>query len=173
MSRKVWLTAEGRDHRCRDGGCLPPFQPAKPDGLVTLLRFLLVVDPAPLVVETKTGQQSYTIEIADREAERERGLMFRETMDDGHGMLFVFEATQQVAFWMRNTPLPLDMVFIGQDGIVSDIRYGEPMSETIVEPPVPVRFVLELKAGIAEKADIKRGDRIRHPAIDKVTGAAD
>jgi uncharacterized membrane protein (UPF0127 family) len=47
------------------------------------------------------------------------------------------------------------------------------MSETIVEPPVPVRFVLELKAGIAEKADIKRGDRIRHPAIDKVTGSAD
>ena len=58
---------------------------------------LLPTDPAPLVVETKTGKKSFTIEIADSEDERERGLMFRETMDDGHGMLFVFEATQRLA----------------------------------------------------------------------------
>jgi uncharacterized membrane protein (UPF0127 family) len=133
---------------------------------------LLPTDPAPLVVETKTGKKSFTIEIADSEDERERGLMFRETMDDGHGMLFVFEATQRLAFWMKNTPLALDLIFIGQDGTINFIGQGEPMSETAVGPPDPNRFVLELKAGIAEKAGIESGDRIWHPAIDKVSGAA-
>ncbi len=170
MSRKIWLTA-GAIVAVMVAAVLHFSLQSPPVG--GNVAMLLAVDPAPLVVETKTGEQSYTIEIADSEAERERGLMFRETMDDGHGMLFVIEATQQVAFWMRSTPLPLDMVFIGQDGIVADIGRGKPMSETIVEASVPVRFVLELKAGIAEKAGIKRGDRIHHPAIDKVTGAVD
>jgi uncharacterized membrane protein (UPF0127 family) len=98
--------------------------------------------------------------------------MFRETMDDGHGMLFVFQATQRQAFWMKNTPLALDLIFIGQDGVVNFVGRGEPMSEAVVGSPDPSRFVLELKAGIAEKAGIENGARIRHPAIDKVTGAA-
>jgi uncharacterized membrane protein (UPF0127 family) len=133
---------------------------------------LLPVDPAPLVVETRAGKKSFTIEVADSEAERERGLMFREAMDDGHGMLFVFQATQRQAFWMKNTPMALDLIFIGQDGIVNFVGRGEPMSEAVVGSPDPTRFVLELKAGIAEKAGIEKGARVRHPAIDKVTGAA-
>lgn len=133
---------------------------------------LLPVDPAPLVVETKAGEKSFTIEVADTAEERERGLMFREAMDDGHGMLFVFQATQRQAFWMKNTPLALDLIFIGQNGVVNFVGRGEPMSEAVVGSPDPSRFVLELKAGIAEKAGIENGARIRHPAIDKVTGAA-
>ena len=125
----------------------------------------LPVDPAPLVAVTAGGERSFTIEIADDQSERSAGLMFRESMDDDHGMLFVFPETRPIAFWMKNTPMPLDLIFIGQDGIIRDILPGEPFSEAQIAPDEPVRFVLELKRGTAEKAGIKDGDLVRHPAI--------
>jgi uncharacterized membrane protein (UPF0127 family) len=127
----------------------------------------LPVDPAQLVAETADGERSFTIEIADDPSERSAGLMFRETMDDDHGMLFVFSETKPVAFWMKNTPMPLDIVFIGEDGKVLDVLPGEPFSEALVSPgtTVLVRYVLELKRGVAEKSGIKDGDILRHPAI--------
>ena len=66
---------------------------------------------------------------------------------------------------MKNTPMPLDLIFIGQDGMIRDILPGEPFSEALIAPGEPVRFVLELKRGTAEKAGIKDGDLVRHPAI--------
>jgi uncharacterized membrane protein (UPF0127 family) len=129
-------------------------------------HMVLPTDPAPLVAETQSGQQRFSIEIADEERERAAGLMFRTEMQDSHGMLFVFEATRPVGFWMKNTPMPLDLVFIGEDGRVRAVLPGEPFSEALITPDVPVRFVLELKRGIAQKAGIAPGDRIRHPAID-------
>jgi uncharacterized membrane protein (UPF0127 family) len=126
----------------------------------------LPVDPAPLIVETATGERSFRIEVADDQSERSAGLMFRETMNDDHGMLFVFEQTQPVGFWMKNTPMPLDLLFVGQDGKVRDILPGEPFSEAPISPGEPVRFVLEFKRGTAEKAGIRKGDTLRHPAID-------
>ncbi|MBA3449305.1 MAG: DUF192 domain-containing protein [Pseudaminobacter sp.] len=132
---------------------------------------MLPVDARPLVAETDAGERAFTIEIADDQAERGAGLMFRETMEDDHGMLFVFEQTQPVGFWMSNTPMPLDLIFIGQDGIVRDIKQGEPLSEALIAPDEPVRFVLELKAGAADRAGIEDGDLIRHPAIDAAAEA--
>lgn len=126
----------------------------------------LPVEPTPLVAETASGERSFTIEIADDNSERSAGLMFRETMDDDHGMLFVFPETREVAFWMKNTPMPLDLVFIAQDGKIRGIRPGEPFSEAPISPGVPVRFVLELKRGIAERTGLKDGVMLRHPAID-------
>jgi uncharacterized membrane protein (UPF0127 family) len=126
----------------------------------------LPVDPAPLVAETAAGERSFTIEIADDTSERSAGLMFRESMDDDHGMLFVFPETRDLAFWMKNTPMPLDLIFIGEDGGVRAVLPGEPFSEAEISPGEPARFVLELKRGTAEKAGIKDGDTIRHPAID-------
>ena len=130
----------------------------------------LPVDPAPLVAQTAAGERSFTIEIADDQSERSTGLMFRETMDDDHGMLFVFPETKEVGFWMKNTPMPLDLIFIGQDGIIRDILPGEPFSEALIAPGEPIRFVLELKRGTAEKAGIKDGDTVRHPAIGQAAG---
>ena len=133
---------------------------------------ILPVDPPPLVAETPQGEKRVTIEVADEMAERSAGLMFRETMADDHGMLFVFERTQPVGFWMRNTPMPLDLIFIGQDGLVKAVKPGEPMSEATITPGEPVRFVLEFKRGTAERAGITRGTELRHPLIDQAAGAA-
>lgn len=130
----------------------------------------LPIDPAPLVVLTDGGERTFSVEIADEPAERQQGLMHREDMNDDHGMLFVFGETQQVGFWMKDTPLALDLIFIGQDGRIRAIRRGEPLSLATISPGVPVRFVLELKAGIAAGLGIEDGDRVRHPAIDGVSG---
>jgi uncharacterized protein len=133
----------------------------------------LPVDATPLVAETAGGERSFTIEVADDQSERSAGLMFRETMDDDHGMLFVFQETRPVGFWMKNTPMPLDIVFIGEDGKVLDVLPGEPFSEALVSPgtTTQVRYVLELKRGIAEKAGIKDGGTMRHPVIARTAGA--
>ncbi|MEO5759965.1 MAG: DUF192 domain-containing protein [Mesorhizobium sp.] len=133
-------------------------------------EMILPVDPAPLVAVTKSGDRSFSVEVADNEAEREAGLMYREQMADDHGMLFVFEATREVNFWMKNTPMPLDLIFVGQDGKIRAIKQGEPQSEAVISPGEPVRFVLELKAGTAARDGIENGDLLRHPAIGTASG---
>ena len=133
---------------------------------------ILAVDPDPLIVQTAQGARSFTVEIADDPGERERGLMFREQMDDSHGMLFVFEDQREVGFWMKNTPMPLDLIFIAQDGTIKAVKQGQPFSEAVISPGVPVRFVLELKAGMAANNDIVDGDKARHRAINQAPGAA-
>ena len=133
---------------------------------------ILPVDPTPLVVATKDGDRSFSIEVADTDAEREAGLMYRQGMADDHGMLFVFEMQRQVGFWMKNTPMPLDLLFIAQDGTIKAIKQGESFSEAVISPGVPVRFVLELKAGIAGKNGIVDGEKARHRAINQAAGAA-
>jgi uncharacterized membrane protein (UPF0127 family) len=125
----------------------------------------LPVHPEPLVVETKGGERSFTIEVADDPAERERGLMFRESMADDHGMLFVFERERDVGFWMKNTPMPLDLIFISGEGTIKAIRRGQPFSESLITAGLPVRFVLELKAGTALANGIATGDKVRHKVI--------
>lgn len=142
--------------------------PAAADGRAMLLP----VDPEPLVIETGEGERSFTIEVADDPVERERGLMFRESMGDAHGMLFVFEEQRDVGFWMKDTPMPLDLIFIAQDGTVKAIKQGEPFSEAVISPGQPVRFVLELKAGTAAKNDVVDGDKVRHKAISQAPGPA-
>ncbi|MBD0414981.1 DUF192 domain-containing protein [Oryzicola mucosus] len=127
----------------------------------------LPADPAPLVIQTQNGDKSFTIEIADEAGERAMGLMYRTDLSDDEGMLFVFGQTQPLSFWMKNTPLPLDLIFIGRDGRIRDIKQGQPFSEAPISPSEPARFVLELKAGTADKNGIKRGDLLRHPAIQQ------
>jgi uncharacterized membrane protein (UPF0127 family) len=130
----------------------------------------LPVDPAPLIAETGAGQRRFSIEIADEPHERAAGLMFREEMPDNHGMLFVFPHTWPVAFWMKNTPMPLDLVFVGEDGRVLAVLPGVPYSEASIGPGVLSRFVLELKRGTAAANGIVPGVRLRHPLIDRIAG---
>lgn len=147
--------------------------------LVTILAFgawrmagsaeeplLLPVDPVPLVIETQDGPVEFSIEIADDPDERERGLMFRQQLDANHGMLFVFDRTGRQSFWMRNTPVPLDLLFISENGRIVAIQPGEPFSLAPISPLNPVRFVLELHRGTAIDKGIAVGLRVRHPALN-------
>ncbi|WP_027166463.1 DUF192 domain-containing protein [Mesorhizobium sp. WSM3224] len=165
MAYRNWLTAGAL---CAAIVFCAYFSGLKP-GLADAM--LLPTDRTPLVVSTGSGDRSFSIEIADTSAEREAGLMFREDMADDHGMLFVFERTGEVDFWMKNTPMALDLVFVGQDGRIKAIKRGEPESEAIISPGQPVRFVLELKSGTAAKDGIKEGDLLRHPAIGTGAGS--
>lgn len=131
---------------------------------------LLPTDPAPLVVQTAAGELRFSIEVADEPQERQRGLMFRRSMGDNYGMLFVFSESRRLGFWMQNTPMPLDLLFIGEDGRVRAIEQGEPFSTDTISPDVSAQFVLELKAGTAQKVGIAIGDRLHHPAIDAIAG---
>ena len=168
MSRSIWLAAGVIIAAIAAAGIYFVFNAAT---IADSRAMRLPVDPAPLVAETSSGERSFTIEVADDLSERSRGLMFRETMADDHGMLFVFEQTQEVGFWMKDTPMPLDLVFIAQDGRVRGVLPGEPFSEALISPGEPVRFVLELKRGTAEKTGIKNGDLIRHPLIGGAAGS--
>jgi uncharacterized membrane protein (UPF0127 family) len=131
----------------------------------------LPVQTVKLVAETAAGERSFSIEVADEPSEQERGLMFREDMPDDRGMLFDLGTTRQASFWMENTPMPLDLLFIGEDGRVRAILPGQPFSRAAISPGVPVRFVLELKQGTSVKNGIAPGDRLRHPVIDAVAGS--
>jgi hypothetical protein len=106
----------------------------------------------------------FNVEVARNDAQRARGLMFRQSMPQDQGMLFDFERDQMVTMWMKNTYLSLDMVFIFADGRVHRIETRtEPESEKMVSSGVPVRAVLELNANVTNRLGLKPGDRIVHP----------
>jgi uncharacterized membrane protein (UPF0127 family) len=132
---------------------------------------MLPVHMAKLAVDTRSGVKLFSIEIADESSEQERGLMFRTDMPDDRGMLFPLNVTREASFWMENTPMPLDLLFIGDDGRVKAILKGQPFSRAPISPGVPVRFVLELKEGISARNGIEPGDRLRHPVIDAIVGS--
>ncbi|MBX6329652.1 MAG: DUF192 domain-containing protein [Pseudolabrys sp.] len=117
-----------------------------------------------LEIATRTGVHVFAVEIADTEPERERGLMYRRSLPDGQGMLFDFHREQEVGFWMKNTYIPLDMIFIRGDGTILRIAENtEPLSTRLIPSGGPVRAVLEVKAGTARKFDIRAGDRVAFP----------
>ena len=117
-----------------------------------------------LVIVTATGTHQFRVEVMRTEPERERGLMFRRYLPQDRGMLFDFEIERPVAMWMKNTYVPLDMVFIGRAGkIVGFAENTEPLSEKVIASGVPAYSVLELNAGIASKIGLKVGDIVRHP----------
>ena len=124
-----------------------------------------------LSVETSTGVYPYQVEIADTDESRSRGLMFRREVAAGTGMLFDMGVTRDVAFWMHNTFVPLDIVFISDKGKVVSIAHdARPQSDTRISSQSPVRFVLELPTPEAKRIGLAVGDHVRHPAIDAVLG---
>jgi len=119
-----------------------------------------------LVIDTAAGTVSFVVELADDDAERSRGLMFRERLGPNAGMLFDFKREQHVSFWMKNTLIPLDMFFIKSDGrIVRIAKRTVPHSEQGIPSTEPVQAVLETNAGVADRYGIKAGDVVRHPVF--------
>ena len=122
-----------------------------------------------LVVTTDTGDRVFQVEIADEPQERSKGLMFRRQMAKEHGMLFDYGEEQPASFWMRNTYLPLDMIFVKADGTVESIaERTTPMSERSVTSQGPVRYVLEINGGLSDELGIEPGDKLSGPALDPV-----
>jgi hypothetical protein len=122
----------------------------------------------PLAIATRGGPQRFDVEVMRNDAERARGLMFRRSMAPNHGMLFDFERVEPVAMWMKNTYLPLDMLFIRADGTVARVAADtEPLSTATILSGEPVLAVLELNAGTAARLGIRPGDRVDHPLFRK------
>jgi uncharacterized protein len=145
---------------------------AAPATLVIALS-VLQADLAPaaelqtLEIASKTGVHAFQVEMAITPEEKEHGLMFRRELPEGQGMLFDFMVDQPVAFWMKNTYIPLDMIFIRGDGRILRIAENtEPMSERNIPSGGPVRAVLEVIAGTAKKFGIAAGDRVAGSIFD-------
>ncbi len=112
------------------------------------------------------GKARFAVEIADDEAERARGLMFREDLPSSAGMLFVYDRPQSVAFWMKNTLIPLDMVFIGPEGRVNAVHANAaPGDLTPIPGPDNTIMVLEIGGGLAARLGLGEGAELHHPAI--------
>lgn len=137
--------------------------------LLTGLTLFVCVAPAragnALTIETVAGAtHRFTVELAVSPAEIQRGLMFRESLADDAGMLFFYQQCRLAQFWMKNTLIPLDMIFIEADGRIARITaMAEPQSLEIRASGVPVNGVLEIAGGRAAALGIAPGDHVRHP----------
>jgi uncharacterized membrane protein (UPF0127 family) len=132
--------------------------------LVVTAGAVRAADESMLEIVTKDGVHVFTVEMAKTDEERQKGLMFRKELPEGRGMLFDFKPDQNVSMWMRNTYIPLDMLFINGDGTIRRIAENtEPLSEKTIPSGGPVRAVLELIGGTAKKLGIKAGDKVAHP----------
>ena len=121
-----------------------------------------------LELVTSAGVRVIEVEVARTMDQQAKGLMFRTTLADDHGMLFPHDKPREVSMWMRNTYIPLDMVFIRADGTVHRIaERTEPLSEKIVSSQGEVAAVLELAGGAAERLGLKVGDKVLHAAIGR------
>lgn len=141
--------------------------------LLFVLLTLLVAPAPPLEAKmrverlwlvTSAGKEfPIDVEIAEGREDKKLGLMFRTELADGKGMLFPYAEPSELTMWMRNTYIPLDMVFIRADGVVHRIEARtEPLSDDIIASHGPVLAVLELPGGAAERMGLKAGDHVRH-----------
>jgi uncharacterized membrane protein (UPF0127 family) len=132
--------------------------------LVLMAGPAAAADESTLEIVTKNGVHVFSVEVAASDADRQKGLMFRKELPEGRGMLFDFKQDQDVSMWMRNTLIPLDMMFINADGRIRRIAENtEPMSERTIPSGGPVRGVLEVIGGTAKKLGIVAGDKVAHP----------
>ncbi len=141
-------------------------------GLTASICISAAAPARPLKVEvldivTARGVFHFKVEVADNFATRETGLMNRKSLAANRGMLFDFKSPQYVGFWMKNTLIPLDMLFISRDGKISSIAQNAvPMSEAAIPSGVPVLAVLELAGGRAAQIGAQPGDEV-HERIFK------
>lgn len=143
-------------------------------GLSGLVALFLAAGPLAAAcaedqVELRTAAGStvrFTVEVARTPAEQARGLMFRESMPRSAGMIFVYPSPRRASFWMKNTLIPLDMIFAGPDGVVTRVHANaRPRDETPIDGGDGVLAVLEINGGLAARLGIGPGSVMRHPAF--------
>lgn len=119
-----------------------------------------------LVIESGDKKHRFQVEIARTARQQARGLMFRRSLPADSGMLFLYSSPQIITMWMKNTYIPLDMIFIAPDGRIVDIAERTvPLSLAVVSPKKPASAVLEVNGGTASRLAIKPGDRVIYPAF--------
>lgn len=120
-----------------------------------------------VILKTRAGEEHVKVEIARSDPERQRGLMFRQKLEPGRGMIFLFEQPQKLKFWMKNTYIPLDMIFIGADKRVVYVEENaEPLTLQERGPDEDTQFVLEVPGGWARAHGVERGVPVRFVDID-------
>jgi uncharacterized membrane protein (UPF0127 family) len=129
-------------------------------------RALETYKTSELTVYTAGGPHKFAIEVALTDPQREQGLMFRRTMAPDAGMLFDMDTTQTITMWMKNTLIPLDMLFVDQSGRIVDFHErAVPLSLETIPARAAARYVIELNGGTVERLGIKVGDRVASPYI--------
>ena len=118
----------------------------------------------PLTIVTASGRHTFEVELADNDASRAQGLMYRRSLTPDRGMLFDFKRVEPISMWMQNTYVSLDMLFIRPDGTIARVATNaEPLSTRTIPSGEPVLAVLEVVAGTAARLGIKPGDKVEHP----------
>ena len=146
-------------------GCAQPAPaPAEPAADTSIAD----VAVEPLEIVTASGSHRFRVELADDARERDRGLMFRTVLPDDEGMIFQFERPMPLSFWMKNTLIPLDIIFIGADGrIVNIAENTTPMSLEPIPSTGPAIAVLEVRGGLTRELGVQPGDRVLHRILPR------
>lgn len=128
---------------------------------------VLSLSTVDVTVKAHGGDRSFKVEVADDPVEMEVGLMHRKSMDADRGMVFLFGATPRVvSFWMKNTLIPLDMLFVDENGVIAHIHHNaKPQDLTPISSEKPVTTVIEINGGLAEKYAIQPGDQVEMPVV--------
>ena len=121
------------------------------------------------ITKMKIGEKEFELEIASTQSARNTGLMRRDSMPGNHGMIFVFDEPDTHSFWMKNTRIPLDIVFIDAGGTIRSIQQMQPYSLKSVSPPSAIKYAIELNEGAAAKAGAKVGEKVVIPEPAKDT----
>jgi len=133
--------------------------------LIFLIGCTQKANPNLKEISIKTWDKNVRVfaEVADDNDERAKGLMFREKLEENNGMIFIFEQENEIAFWMKNTLIPLDIIFIGKNFKIVDIKNAVPCKQDpcqLYKPQKSAQYVLEVNSGFAEKNGIKVNDEV-------------
>jgi uncharacterized membrane protein (UPF0127 family) len=122
-------------------------------------------------VQMQIGTKNFTLEVADTEQAQQTGLMFRDSMPADHGMIFMFDRAEVQGFWMKNTRIPLDIIYVGSDGVVVAVKSMQPFDLRSTSSDKPAQYAIELNQGAAAACGVKKGDKLVIPAAPKKNAA--
>ena len=154
----LWGTACDRSSQTLSSDIPPATQPAD-----------VPVSEIQRKVTMEIGGKPFTLEVAANEADRQRGLMYRKSLPEDRGMLFVFPEQRPLSFWMRNTLIPLDIIYLDRFGKVVSVSQMKPLDETGVPSGWPAKYAVELNEGMAKRLGVKAGDVLKIPAEARET----
>ncbi len=128
---------------------------------LSTLFYSNTIQAESISVLTQKGTIPYSVEIADTPALQQQGLMYRKSMSQNKGMVFAFEKPKFISMWMKDTYIPLDMLFVDEKGVIRHIHENaHPLDETVISSPIPVKYVIELNAGQVKANDIQVSNQV-------------